>query len=88
MAANPCGNQQTGEVVQMTVDDAIQKLMTCESDLNCQKEEAYFVGAKYAQAMREQERTARAIEPSDPDPDTITHYAPCWENSRVDWSAA
>lgn len=72
----------------MTVDEAINKLMTCASDVHCKREEACFVVAQYAQAMRIQERTTRAIEPPDPDPDTIAHYAPCWDSRGIDWGAA
>lgn len=70
----------------MTVDDAINQMMTCASDVYCKREEACFVVAKYAQAMRGRERTTRAIEPSNPD--TIAHYAPCWDSNGIDWSAA
>lgn len=70
----------------MTTDEAINQIMTCASDVHCKREEACFVLAQHAKSQLERERTAMAIEL--PDPDTIAHYAPCWDSRGIDWSAA
>lgn len=70
----------------MTVDEAINQMMICATAVECKREEACFVLLQYAKEQLDRSRTTRAIEP--PDPDTIAHYAPCWDSNGIDWSAA
>lgn len=63
----------------MTIEEAITKMLTCATDQYCKREEACFLVAKTLKEMMAQSRSA-AI-PED-DSDTVSCYAPDWENSR------
>ncbi len=67
----------------MTIDEAINKLATCATDMNCPREEACFLVAMKLKELLAQARTDAMPEP---DPDLVAHYAPTWE--ATDWSAA
>lgn len=71
----------------MTVDEAINQVMTCASDVHCKREEACFVLAQHAKSQLERERTAMAMAHGErEDQGTVAHYAPSWEISGIDWS--
>jgi len=45
----------------MTLDDFISKMLTCTTDIKCQKEEWCFYVAQYAQECRSKERLQQAL---------------------------
>lgn len=61
------------------IDEAIQKMLTCASDLHCRKEAACFEVAKWARDVRAQQRIDKATDVDCPDLDEVKDYAPGWE---------
>ncbi len=62
----------------MTIDESINRLLTCASDVHCPREEACFEVAKFAKSIR-------SIKSSSPeeekDADEVENYAPDWSAS-------
>jgi hypothetical protein len=79
----------------MTLDEAIDKMMTCASAAPCAREEACFEVVKWARDQRAgariAEATAKARQAEEQD-EQISHYAPQWEAPcgipAIDWGAA
>lgn len=69
----------------MTIDDAINRMMSCSPGINCPREEACFLVVTRLKELLAQSRIEAMPEP---DPDVVAHYAPCWEAATTDWSAA
>lgn len=67
----------------MTIDEAINRLATCATDVNCPREEACFLVVTRLKELLANSRTEAVPEP---DPDAVAHYEPTWE--ATDWSAA
>lgn len=65
----------------MDIDEAINKILTCRADLHCKREEACFAIAMWARDMRAAQKTAKALEPDDPD--MVADYSPDFE--AVGW---
>jgi hypothetical protein len=80
----------------MTLDEAIQKMMTCATAHNCAREEACFEVVRWAKEQVEEYRTREALlraAQAEDAAEEIAHYAPHfppidWETARPDWSAA
>lgn len=81
----------------MTLDEAMDQMMTCATAHVCPREEACFEVVKWARERRADELTAEASLRAEEDAeiiDEISHYAPHfppvidWELARPDWSAA
>lgn len=69
----------------MTDEEAIDRMMTCASDIPCKREEACFLVVTRLKELLAHSRTEAVPEP---DHDVVAHYAPNWETARPDWSAA
>lgn len=54
-------------MITIDIDEAISKILTCSSDLHCKREEACFAIAVWARDVRAAQKTAKAVEPDDPD---------------------
>lgn len=76
----------------MTLDEAIDKMMTCGTTHVCPSDEVCFTIFKWAQDQRKEERLAELMKSSAQEPiDEIINYAPeipaSWEFARPDWDA-
>lgn len=73
----------------ISLDEAIDRMMTCATAERCAREESCFRVVMWAKEQREKERTRRAVAV---EPGEVAHYAPQWEGSigvpAVDWDAA
>ena len=81
----------------MTLDEAIDQMMTCATAHVCPREEACFEVVKWARERRKEEWTAevsRRAEDAADLRDEVAYYAPHfppvidWKLARPDWSAA
>jgi len=83
------------DAVVMTLDEAIDRMMTCASAAPCPREDACFEVVKWAKAQRAQARIAEATAKArqqEEAKEQIAHYAPQWEAPcgipMIDWDAA
>jgi len=79
----------------MTLDEAIDKMMTCATAQRCAREEACFQVVFWAREQRASARLAEATAQAriqEEAREQVTHYAPQWEAPcgipMMDWDAA
>ena len=83
----------------MTVDDALNQMLTCVPITGCKHESACFLVARTLHNLRRENAVSNEPDPryvvrkTEPLPELeIPHYAPTWESQRspmpTDWSAA
>lgn len=62
----------------MTIDESINRLLTCASDVHCPREDACFEVAKFAKSIRSRQPPLKAEEKNEGE---IENYAPDWSAS-------
>jgi len=79
----------------MTLDEAIDKMMTCATAQRCAREEACFELVKWAKEQRAAARISEAMAKAriqEEAQEEIAHYTPQWEANcglpPMDWDAA
>ena len=63
----------------LAIDECINRILTCTSDVGCPRENACFIVATWAREARAQQGTEGAIDLAEPDLDEISNYVPGWE---------